>query len=154
MSRIKTKNLKSRFQFRVYDEDEFNLLTRAIEQNKDKFYSLNDLIKYFALVGADKMIGDHALNQSINFSEIRRNLESIDNRLENIEGEQRMNFIETKTELLAGQAISNLNTNLLRKSTGINLNSYTPEWKYSSHNEYELEKIKNETRRDLLNGRK
>ena len=71
MARIKTKDLKDRYLFRVYDENESELLHRAITKFKDKFDSLNDAIKYFALVGADKMLGDNNLNQSINFSEIR-----------------------------------------------------------------------------------
>ena len=52
MARIKTKDLKDRYLFRVYDENESELLHRAITKFKDKFDSLNDAIKYFALVGA------------------------------------------------------------------------------------------------------
>ena len=44
------------------------------------------MIKHFALVGADKLLGDNVINQSIDFSEIRKYLQSIDEKLANITG--------------------------------------------------------------------
>ena len=71
MARIKTKALKTQYMIRVYDQNEFDLFKKALAKFKDKFDSLNDAMKYFALLGADKMLGDNVLNHSINFSEIR-----------------------------------------------------------------------------------
>ena len=56
MARIKTKDLKTQYMIRVYNQDEYELFKRALEKFKDKFDSLNDAIKYFALLGADKML--------------------------------------------------------------------------------------------------
>ena len=64
-----------------------------------------------------------------------------------------MNFVETQSDIAVNQKLINLNTNILRKTTDINLHSYTPEWKYTPHDEYELEDIKAITKRELLNGR-
>ena len=72
MARIKTKDLKTQYMIRVYNQDEYDIFKRALEKFKDKFDSLNDAMKYFALLGADKMLGDNTLNQSINFSELAR----------------------------------------------------------------------------------
>lgn len=89
MARIKTKDLKTQYMIRVYNQDEYEILKRALEKFKDKFDSLNDAMKYFALLGADKMLGDNALNQSINFSEIRKNLQEINDKLTNISANQK-----------------------------------------------------------------
>ena len=75
MTRIKTKDLKNCYLFRVYDEEENKVFERAIKMFADKFDSKSDMVKYFALVGADKLLGDNAINQSINFSEIRKYLQ-------------------------------------------------------------------------------
>ena len=75
MARIKTKDLKTQYMIRVYNQDEHEIFKRALEKFKDKFDSLNDAMKYFALLGADKMLGDNVLNQSINYSEIRKSLQ-------------------------------------------------------------------------------
>ena len=128
MARIKTKDLKDRYLFRVYDENESELLHRAITKFKDKFDSLNDAIKYFALVGADKMLGDNNLNQSINFSEIRKYLQSIDDKLADISGRQKMDFVETNAEIKTNQSLLNLITKLLYKVNQINIGNYTNDW--------------------------
>ena len=44
MPRIKTKDLKTQYMIRVYDQKEYELLKRALEKFKDKFDSLNDAI--------------------------------------------------------------------------------------------------------------
>ena len=153
MAKIKTKNLKDQYLFRVYDDDESNLLHRALIKFKDNFVSKSDAIKYFACVGADKMLGDNSLNQSINFSEIRKYIQGIDEKLEDIKNSQKVYFAETNGEILANQSMTNLNTKLLTKSTGINLRSYTPDWKYSL-DDYELEELKTKYKEDLLNDRR
>lgn len=130
MARIKTKDLKTQYMIRVYDQNEFDLFKRALEKFKDKFDSLNDAIKYFALVGADKMLGDNALNQSINFSEIRQSLKEINEKLTEIKCNQKMDFVDTNANVRINQALLNLITKLLNKENPINLNSYTQSWKY------------------------
>lgn len=152
MARIKTKDLKDQYLFRVYDEDESEVLHRAIAKFKDKFDSLNDAIKYFALIGADKMLGDNTLNQSINFSEIRKYLQSIDDKLADISGRQKMDFVETNTEIKTNQSLLNLTTKLLHKISNINIHNYTNDWKYSPLDEYGLEEEKQNHLRELMNG--
>ena len=86
--RIKIENTN------VYYDDELDVLNKAIDMYRVKFASRNDTIKYIALIGADKLIGDNSLNNSINFSEIRRYMKTIDEKLEDIKGEQKLNFVE------------------------------------------------------------
>ena len=154
MARPKTKDLKESYAFRVYYDDELEVLNKAIDMYRDKFASRNDTIKYIALIGADKLIGDNSLNKSINFSEIRRYMKTIDEKLEDIKGEQKMNFVETNAEIKTNQSLINLNTNILKKTTGINLNNYTQDWKYKPHNQYDVEELRDNFAEDLLNGRK
>ncbi len=139
MARIKTKDLKTQYMVRVYDQEEYELLKRALEKFKDKFDSLNDAIKYFSLLGADKMLGDNNLNQSINFSEIRKSLQSIDNQLTEISGRQEIDFKETNIEIKVNQSLLNLATFLLQKMSSININKYTNDRKYNPIDEYGLE---------------
>lgn len=130
MARIKTKDLKTQYMIRVYDQNEFDLFKRALEKFKDKFDSLNDAIKYFALIGADKMLGDNALNQSINYSEIRQSLKEINEKLTEIKCNQKMDFVDTNVNVRINQSLLNLITKLLNKENPINLNLYTQSWKY------------------------
>ena len=130
MARIKTKDLKTQYMIRVYDQNEFDLLKKALAKFKDKFDSLNDAMKYFALLGADKMLGDNALNQSINYSEIRQSLKEINEKLTEIKCNQKMDFVDTNANVRINQALLNLITKLLNKENPINLNSYTQSWKY------------------------
>ena len=130
MARIKTKDLKTQYMIRVYDQNEFDLFKKALAKFKDKFDSLNDAIKYFALIGADKMLEDNALNQSINFSEIRQSLKEINEKLTEIKCNQKMDFVDTNANVRINQALLNLITKLLNKENPINLNSYTQSWKY------------------------
>ncbi len=153
MSRLKTKELKEKFTFRVYYDDELNKIQKVIERYRQNFASLNDTLKFVILVGCDKLIGDNELNQSINFSEIRRYMKSVDERLEKIEGNQKINFVENQAEIIANQKLITLNTNILTKATEINLRSYTPEWKYTPNDEYELEEIKDKKAKEILCGR-
>lgn len=154
MSRPKTKNLKESYAFRVYYDDELEVLNKAINMYRNKFASRNDTIKYIALIGADKLIGDNSLNNSINFSEIRRYMKTIDEKLEDIKGEQKLNFVETNAEIKTNQSLINLNTNILTKSTGINLNSYSLDRKYKPFNQSDVEELRDNFAEDLLNGRK
>lgn len=130
MARIKTKDLKTQYMIRVYNQDEYEIFKRALDKFKDKFDSLNDAMKYFALLGADKMLGDNALNQSINFSEIRKNLQEINDKLTTISENQKMDFVDTNANVRINQALLNLITKLLNKQSPINLNSYSQGWKY------------------------
>ena len=125
MARIKTKDLKTQYMIRVYNQDEYEIFKRALERFKDKFDSLNDAMKYFALLGADKMLGDNTLNQSINFSEIRKNLQEINDKLTTISANQKMDFVDTNANVRINQALLNLITKLLNKQNPINLNSYS-----------------------------
>lgn len=132
MARIKTKDLKTQYMIRVYNQNEFDLFKRALEKFKDKFDSLNDAMKYFALIGADKMLGDNALNQSINYSEIRQSIKEINEKLTEIKCNQKMDFVDTNANVRVNQALLNLITKLLNKQNPINLNSYTQSWKYEA----------------------
>ena len=130
MARIKTKDLKTQYMIRVYDQNEYEIFKRALAKFKDKFDSLNDAIKYFALIGADKMLEDNALNQSVNYSEIRQSLKEINEKLIEIKCNQKMDFVDTNVNVRINQALLNLITKLLNKENPINLNSYTQSWKY------------------------
>ena len=107
MARIKTKDLKTQYMIRVYSQDEYEIFKRALEKFKDKFDSLNDAMKYFALLGADKMLGDNSLNQSINYSEIRKNLQEINDKLTTISANQKMDFEDTNANVRINQALLN-----------------------------------------------
>ena len=151
MARIKTKDLKNSYLFRVYDEEENKVFERAIKMFADKFDSKSDMVKYFALVGADKLLGDNVINQSINFSEIKKYLQSIDEKLANIVGRQKMDYIQTNAEIKTNQSLLHLITKILTKLSNINIYNYTNNWKYTPLDEYGLEEEKQNHLRGLLN---
>lgn len=153
MARIKTKDLKTQYMIRVYNQDEYEIFKRALEKFKDKFDSLNDAMKYFALLGADKMLGDNALNQSINFSEIRKNLQEINDKLTTISANQKMDFVDTNANVRINQALLNLITKLLNKQNPINLNSYSQGWKYDPLDENGIEEQRENFLEELLDVR-
>ena len=153
MARIKTKDLKTQYMIRVYNQDEYDIFKRALEKFKDKFDSLNDAMKYFALLGADKMLGDNTLNQSINFSEIRKNLQEINDKLTTISENQKMDFVDTNANVRINQALLNLITKLLNKQSPINLNSYSQGWKYDTLDENGIDTERNRILRELIDVR-
>ena len=153
MARIKTKDLKTQYMIRVYSQDEYKIFKRALEKFKDKFDSLNDAMKYFALLGADKMLGDNVLNQSINFSEIRKNLQEINDKLTTISANQKMDFVDTNANVRVNQALLNLITKLLNKQNPINLNSYSQAWKYDPLDENGIDTERDRILRELIDVR-
>lgn len=153
MARIKTKDLKTQYMIRVYNQDEHEIFKRALERFKDKFDSLNDAMKYFALLGADKMLGDNALNQSINYSEIRQSLKEINEKLTEIECNQKMDFVDTNANVKVNQALLNLITKLLNKQSPINLNSYSQGWKYDPLDENGIDNERDRILRELIDVR-
>ena len=153
MARIKTKDLKTQYMIRVYNQDEYDIFKRALEKFKDKFDSLNDAMKYFALLGADKMLGDNTLNQSINFSEIRKSLQEINDKLTTISANQKMDFVDTNANVRINQALLNLITKLLNKQSPINLNSYSQGWKYDPLDENGIEEQRENFLEELLDVR-
>ena len=153
MARIKTKDLKTQYMIRVYNQDEYEIFKRALEKFKDKFDSLNDAMKYFALLGADKMLGDNALNQSINFSEIRKYLQEINDKLTTISANQKMDFVDTNANVRINQALLNLITKLLNKQNPINLNAYSQGWKYDPLDENGIEEQRENFLEELLDVR-
>ena len=153
MARIKTKDLKTQYMIRVYNQDEYDIFKRALEKFKDKFDSLNDAMKYFALLGADKMLGDNTLNQSINFSEIRKNLQEINDKLTTISANQKMDFVDTNANVRINQALLNLITKLLNKQNPINLNAYSQGWKYDPLDENGIEEQRENFLEELLDVR-
>lgn len=153
MARIKTKDLKTQYMIRVYNQDEYEIFKRALEKFKDKFDSLNDAMKYFALLGADKMLEDNTLNQSINFSEIRKNLQEINDKLTTISANQKMDFVDTNANVRINQALLNLITKLLNKQNPINLNSYSQGWKYDTLDENGIDTERDRILRELIDVR-
>ena len=153
MARIKTKDLKTQYMIRVYNQDEYEIFKRALEKFKDKFDSLNDAMKYFALLGADKMLGDNALNQSINYSEIRKSLQEINDKLITISANQKMDFVDTNANVRINQALLNLITKLLNKQNPINLNSYSQGWKYGPLDENGIDNERDRILRELIDVR-
>ena len=153
MARIKTKALKTQYMIRVYDQNEFDLFKKALAKFKDKFDSLNDAMKYFALLGADKMLGDNVLNQSINFSEIRKSLQEINDKLTIISANQKMDFVDTNANVRINQALLNLITKLLNKQSPINLNSYSQDWKYEPLDENGINTERDRILRELIDVR-
>lgn len=153
MARIKTKDLKTQYMIRVYNQDEYEIFKRALEKFKDKFDSLNDAMKYFALLGADKMLGDNTLNQSINFSEIRKNLQEINDKLTTISANQKMDFVDTNANVRINQALLNLITKLLNKQSPINLNAYSQGWKYDPLDENGIDNERDRILRELIDVR-
>ena len=153
MARIKTKDLKTQYMIRVYNQDEYDIFKRALEKFKDKFDSLNDAMKYFALLGADKMLEDNALNQSINYSEIRQSLKEINEKLTEIKCNQKMDFVDTNANVRINQALLNLITKLLNKQNPINLNAYSQGWKYDPLDENGIEEQRENFLEELLDVR-
>lgn len=153
MARIKTKDLKIQYMIRVYNQDEYEIFKRALEKFKDKFDSLNDAMKYFALLGADKMLGDNALNQSINFSEIRKSLQEINDKLTTIYANQKMDFVDINANVRVNQALLNLITKLLNKQSPINLNSYSQGWKYDPLDENGIDTERDRILKELIDVR-
>ena len=153
MARIKTRDLKTQYMIRVYNQDEYEIFKRALEKFKDKFDSLNDAIKYFALLGADKMLGDNALNQSINYSEIRNYLQEINDKLTTISASQKMDFVDTNANVRINQALLNLITKLLNKENPINLNSYSQGWKYDPLDENGIDNERDKILKELIDVR-
>ena len=153
MARIKTKDLKTQYMIRVYSQDEYEIFKRALEKFKDKFDSLNDAMKYFALLGADKMLGDNTLNQSIKFSEIRKSLQEINDKLTTISANQKMDFVDTNTNVRINQALLNLITKLLNKQNPINRNSYSRGWKYDPLDENGIDTERDRILRELIDVR-
>ncbi len=153
MARIKTKDLKTQYMIRVYSQDEYEIFKRALEKFKDKFDSLNDAMKYFALLGADKMLGDNALNQSINFSEIRKSLQEINDKLTTISANQKMDFMDTNANVRINQALLNLITKLINKQSPINLNAYSQGWKYDPLDENGIDTERDRILRELIDVR-
>ena len=153
MARIKTKDLKTQYMIRVYNQDEYEIFKRALEKFKDKFDSLNDAMKYFALLGADKMLGDNALNQSINYSEIRKRLQEINDKLTTISANQKMDFVDTNANVRINQALLNLITKLLNKQSPINLNSYSQGWKYDPLDENGIDNERDRILKELIDVR-
>ena len=153
MARIKTKDLKTQYMIRVYNQDEYEIFKRALEKFKDKFDSLNDAMKFFALLGADKMLGDNTLNQSINYSEIRQSLKEINEKLTEIECNQKMDFVDTNANVKVNQALLNLITKLLNKQSPINLNSYSQGWKYDPLDENGIDTERDRILRELIDVR-
>ena len=153
MARIKTKDLKTQYMIRVYNQDEYENFKRALERFKDKFDSINDAMKYFALLGADKMLGDNALNQSINYSEIRKSLQEINDKLTTISANQKMDFVDTNANVKINQALLNLITKLLNKQSPINLNSYSQGWKYDPLDENGIDTERDRILRELIDVR-
>lgn len=153
MLKTTRKELITKFTLRVYNKDEAELLNKALKTFEGSFSSTNDAIKYFACMGADKLLGNKQMDNSINFSEIRRYMKDVDDKLEKIEQGQKSYFAETTGEVLTNQAMTNLNTKLLLKSTGINLQSHSKGWKYEPK-DYDLEQCRKEYKKDLLDGRR
>lgn len=153
MARIKTKDLKTQYMIRVYSQDEYEIFKRALEKFKDKFDSLNDAMKYFALLGADKMLGDNAINQSINFSEIRQSLKEINEKLTEIKCNQKMDFVDTNANVRINQALLNLITKLLNKQNPINLNAYSQGWKYDPLDENGIDNERDRILKELIDVR-
>ena len=153
MARIKTKDLKTQYMIRVYNQDEYEIFKRALEKFKDKFDSLNDAMKYFALLGANKMLGDNSLNQSINFSEIRKSLQEINDKLTTISANQKMDFVDTNANVKINQALLNLITKLLNKQSPINLNAYSQGWKYDPLDENGIDTERDRILRELIDVR-
>lgn len=153
MPKLTKQELITKFTLRVYNKDEAELIDKALKTYKDSFSSKNDAIKYFACVGADKLLGNKQLDNTINFSEIRRYMQGVDEKLDKIEKGQKSYFAETTGEVLTNQAMTNLNTKLLLKSTGINLRSYSRDWKYEP-NDYDLEQVRMDYKKDFLDGRR
>ena len=110
-------------------------------------------MKYFALLGADKMLGDNTLNQSINFSEIRKSLQEINDKLTTISANQKMDFVDTNANVRVNQALLNLITKLLNKQNPINLNSYSQGWKYDPLDENGIDTERDRILKELIDVR-
>lgn len=153
MPKLTRQEVMQKYTVRVYDKDQVDILNRAVEKFMPMIGNKSDTIRHFAIIGAEKMLGDYQINNNINFSEIRKYMQSVDEKLDKIEKGQKSYFAETTGEVLTNQAMTNLNTKLLLKSSGLNLSNYTKEWKYDN-TDFDLENLRTETKRDLLNGRR
>lgn len=153
MPKLTRQDVMQKYTVRVYDKDQADLLNRAMEKFMPMIGNKTDTIRHFALIGADKMLGDNQINNSINFSEIRRYMQGVDEKLDKIEKGQKSYFAETTGEVLTNQAISNFNTKLLLKSLGLTHRAFSKDWKYE-FNDNHLEEIRAQNKWDLLNGKR
>lgn len=153
MPKLTRQDVMQKYTVRVYDKDQADLLNRAMEKFMPMIGNKTDTIRHFALLGAEKMLGDSQINNSINFSEIRRYMQEIDTKLEKIKNTQKAYFVETTGEILTNQSLTNFNNKLLLKSMGLTHRAFEKDWKYEP-NDYHLEEQRNQYKGDLANGRK
>ena len=153
MPKLTKQDVMQKYTVRVYDKDQADLLNRAMEKFMPMIGNKTDTIRHFALIGAEKMLGDSQINNSINFSEIRRYMQEIDSKLDKIKNSQKAYFVETTSEVLTTQSLTNFNNKLLLKSMGLSHRAFEKDWKYEP-NDYHLEEQRNQYKGDLANGRK
>lgn len=99
------------------------------------------------------MLGDNSINNSINFSEIRKHMQSVDESLKIINNRLKSYFVETTGEVLTAQALTNFITNIIIKEFNFKPNNFTEDWKYYSHDEDEVERLRDKLKKDLLDVR-
>ena len=92
MPKLTKQDVMQKYTVRVYDKDQADLLNRAMEKFMPMIGNKTDTIRHFALIGAEKMLGDSQINNSINFSEIRRYMQGVDEKLDKIEKGQKSYF--------------------------------------------------------------
>ena len=153
MPKITRQDVMQKYTVRVYDRDQADLLNRAMEKFMPMIGNKTDTIRHFALIGAEKMLGDSQINNSINFSEIRRYMQEIDTKLDKIKNSQKAYFVETTSEVLTNQSMTNFNNKLLLKSMGLTHRAFEKDWKYEL-NDNHLEEQRNQYKGDLANGRR
>ena len=153
MPKITKQDVMQKYTVRVYDRDQAEILDRALVKFMPMIGNKTDTIRHFALLGAEKMLGDSQINNSINFSEIRRYMQEIDTKLDKIKNTQKAYFVETTSEVLTNQSMTNFNNKLLLKSMGLSRSDFGKDWKYEP-NDYDLEEKRNQYKGDLANGRR
>ena len=77
-------------------------------------------------------------------------MQSVDESLKIINNRLKSYFVETTGEVLTAQALTNFITNIIIKEFNFKPNNFTEDWKYYSHDEDEVERLRDKLKKDLL----
>ncbi len=102
---MKKQELKDVFTLRIYQQEDKDTLDKAYERTKQGFDTISDFIRYCTITGAEKLLGDSEVDQRLNLTEIKNYLKEIVNKLDNMQGEMKVNH---KENLVDSRMIQNI----------------------------------------------
>ena len=95
---LKKEKVRLQHTLRIYTQEDRELLDKAYEENQKKFDSQSDFIRYCVVLGAKKLLGDNALDEVMNLTEIKECLTGIQRQLKYLDGERRADNHEQHLE--------------------------------------------------------